>query len=97
MENIEYLSSRNKDLLLMGAKTTGSFLEGYYYIEESLYINEAESLYAFCEWIDNEIGGAGPINIDMLWLGFKYPESEYFVSECAKIKKDMERIKSYAL
>ena len=97
MENIKYLSSRNKDLLLMGAKTTGSFLEGYCYIEESLYINEADELYAFCEWIDNEIGGAGPINIDMLWLGFKYPESEYFVNECAKIKEDMERINSYAL
>ena len=95
MKNIEYLSSRNKDLLLMGAKQTGSFLEGYYYIEESLYINEADELYAFCEYIENEIGGAGPINIDMLWLGFKYPESEYFVGECAKIKKDMERINSY--
>ena len=95
MKNIEYLSSRNKDLLLMGAKQTGSFVEGYYYIEESLYINESDKLYAFCEWIDNEIGGAGPINIDMLWLGFNYPESEYFVNECAKIKETMERINSY--
>jgi len=92
MENIKYLSSRNKDLLLMGAKQTGSFLEGYYYIEESLYINESDELYAFCEYIENEIGGAGPINIDMLWLGFKYPESDYFAKETAKIKEDMERI-----
>jgi len=95
MENIKYLSSRNKDLLLMGAKQTGSFLEGYYYIEESLYINESDELYAFCEYIENEIGGAGPINIDMLWLGFKYPESDYFAKETAKIKEDMERINSY--
>lgn len=79
----------------MGARTTGSFLEGYYYFEESLYINEADELYEFCKWIDEEIGGAGPINIDMLWLGFKYPESEYFAKEIAKIKEDMERIKSY--
>jgi len=95
MENIKYLSSRNKDLLLMGAKQTGSFLEGYYYIEESLYINESDELYAFCEYIENEIGGAGPINIDMLWLGFKYPESDYFAKETAKIKEDMERINAY--
>jgi len=95
MENIKYLSSRNKDLLLMGAKQTGSFLEGYYYIEESLYINESDEIYAFCEYIENEIGGAGPINIDMLWLGFKYPESDYFAKETAKIKEDMERINSY--
>ena len=95
MENIEYLSSRNKDLLLMGAKTTGSFLDGFDYVNESLYIDESDELYAFCEYIENEIGGAGPINIDMLWLGFKYPESEYFSNECAKIKKDMERINAY--
>lgn len=95
MENIKYLSSRNKDLLLMGAKTTGSFLEGFNYVNESLYVDESDELYAFCEYIENEIGGAGPINIDMLWLGFKYPESEYFTNECAKIKKDMERINSY--
>ena len=94
MENIKYLSSRNKDLLLMGAKTTGSFLEGFNYVNESLYIDESDELYAFCEYIENEIGGAGPINIDMLWLGFKYPESEYFTNECAKIKKDMEEINS---
>ena len=79
----------------MGAKQTGSFTEGYHYIYESLYINEADSLYAFCEYIENEIGGAGPINIDMLWLGFKYPESEYFAKETARIKEDMERINSY--
>ena len=95
MKNIEYLSSRNKDLLLMGAKTTGSFLEGFNYVNESLYIDESDELYAFCEYIENEIGGAGPINIDMLWLGFKYPESEYFTSECAKIKEEMEEINSY--
>ena len=95
MENIKYLSSRNKDLLLMGAKTTGSFLEGFNYVNESLYVDEADELYAFCEYIENEIGGAGPINIDMLWLGFKYPESEYFTNECAKIKKEIEEINSY--
>ena len=96
MENvIEYLSSRNKDLLLMGAKTTGSFLEGFNYINESLYVDESDELYAFCGYIDNEIGGAGPINIDMLWLGFKYPESEYFAKETARIKEDMERINAY--
>ena len=85
MENIEYLSSRNKDLLLMGAKQTGSFLEGYYYIEESLYINESDELYSFCEYIENEIGGAGPINIDMLWLGFE-----------KKVEKRLNRFETFS-
>ena len=47
------LSNRNKELLLNGAKTTGSFTEGYYYIEESLYGDEANELYSFCEWIES--------------------------------------------
>ena len=89
------LSERNKDLLLMGAKTTGSFLEGYYYIEESLYIDEANSLHSFCTWIDDHIGGAGPVNIDMLWLGFKYPEVDRYSEACVEIKKQMDEIKSY--
>jgi|TARA_B110000459_G_scaffold192782_1_gene230405 hypothetical protein len=89
------LSSRNKDLLLMGAKTTGSFLEGYYYIEESLYVNDADSLHSFCTWIDDIIGGAGPNNIDTLWLGFKYPEVDTFSKECVEIKNTITRIKSY--
>tara|TARA_B100000767_G_scaffold23777_1_gene21046 strand:- start:359 stop:646 length:288 start_codon:yes stop_codon:yes gene_type:complete len=91
------LSSRNKTLLLNGAKTTGSFIEGYSYIEESLYSDEASELYSFCEWIDNIIGGAGPANIDTLWLGFKYPEVDAFSESCAYIKKQMDRIKAYSI
>ena len=41
------LSNRNKELLLNGAKTIGTFTEGYYYIEESLYSDEANELYSF--------------------------------------------------
>lgn len=89
------LSKRNRSLLLDGAKTTGSFVEGYYYIEESLYCDEATELYSFCEWIDNIIGGAGPANISTLWLGFKYPEVDAFSEACAEIKKTMDRIKAY--
>jgi len=91
------LSNRNKSLLLDGAKTTGSFTEGYYYIEESLYVDEADELHTFCMWIDNQIGGAGPANIETLWLGFKYPEVDAFSKSCAYIKKQMDRIKSYSV
>lgn len=89
------LSLRNKELLLMGAKTTGSFVEGLCYVEESLYVDEYDELKSFCEWIDNIIGGAGPININMLWLGFKYPEVDEFSKACVEIKKDIDRINSY--
>ncbi len=33
------ISERNQDLLLMGAKITGTFVEGYYYNEELFYVD----------------------------------------------------------
>ena len=89
------LSERNKDLLLLGAKTTGSFLEGYYYVEESLYIDESDSLYEFCKYIENEIGGAGPINIQDLWFAFNHPQDKDGQDIANHWKKEMERINSY--
>ena len=88
------LSERNKDLLLMGAKTTGSFTEGYHYVYESLYIDEADSLYAFCEWIENKIGGAGPINIQDLWYSFNHPEEQFSKNVAKHWKEQMDKILS---
>ena len=89
-----YLRTTSKELLLLGAKTTGSFVEGYYYVEENLYIDEAEELHAFCKWIDNEIGGAGWSNIDTLWLAFKNPTDKGLTDEANKIAEQIKRIKS---
>jgi len=89
-----YLRTISKDLLLLGANTTGSFVEGYYYIEEELYIDEAEELHAFCEWIDKEIGGASRLNIDTLWLTFKNPKDKGLADEANKIAEEIKRIKS---
>lgn len=73
---------------------TGSFEEGYYYIEEDLYVDEAEEIFNFCSWIDENIGGAGKANIDMLWKGFKYPENKEYSTECSKIAEQIKRIRS---
>lgn len=89
-----YLRTISKDLLLLGAKTTGSFVEGYYYAEEDLYVDEAEELYAFCKWIDKEIGGASKFNIDTLWLAFKNPTDKGLADEANKIAEQIKRIKS---
>ena len=89
-----YLRTISKDLLLLGANTTGSFVEGYYYIEEELYIDESEELHAFCEWIDKEIGGASRLNIDTLWLTFKNPTDKGLADEANKIAEEIKRIKS---
>lgn len=74
MARFKDLSERNIILLTMGAHTTGSFVEGYSYVEEKLYIDEAADLHKFCEWIDNEVGGASEYNIKELYRCWKNPE-----------------------
>lgn len=73
MTNFKDLSERNIILLTMGAHIEGTFVKGYSYVEEKLYIDEAEDLYDFCEWIDNEVGGASEDNIKILYRCWKNP------------------------
>jgi|TARA_B110000977_G_C10685157_1_gene341188 hypothetical protein len=89
------ISERNQDLLLMGAKITGTFVEGYYYNEELFYVDEYADMISFATWIDNIIGGAGPANIKQLWLGFMYPENDSFSVACKEIQTRIQEIKSY--
>ena len=92
MKHIQ-LSKRNQDILLMGANSTGTFVEGYYYNEEMMYISEAEELFNFASWIDTRIGGAGVANIKTLWLGFKYPENEVYTQACNEVKEMIQKFK----
>jgi hypothetical protein len=88
------LSEKNKTLLLMGARTTGSFIEGYHYVEEELYLDEAKTIYEFCEHLDNNIGGAGRGNIEIFYKAFAQPNNEELAS-AANIKiKELEELKS---
>ena len=88
------LSNTSKALLLEGARTTGSFAEGYYYVEEQLYANQATELQQFCNWIDQNIGGAGSANIDMLFKAFKNPNDPQLATEAQDLAKKIQRIKS---
>ena len=45
--------------------------------------------------IDNEIGGAGPINIQDLWYAFNHPQDKDGQDIANHWKKEMERINSY--
>lgn len=69
------LTQATKSYLLLGAKMTGSFSEGFFYVEENLPAGVAPSLLQFCEWIDSKIGGASAYNIDMLYSAFKNPKN----------------------
>ena len=63
--------NRTLELLLRGAKMTGSFTEAFNYIYEDLYVSEdTDHLRRFCDFLENEIGGAGPANIEDLYFAF---------------------------
>ena len=86
------LSERNVFLILDGGRITGSFEEGFFCKEESMYINEADEILSFCKFLD-EVGGCGPINIQHLWSAFCWPEDpvskmtvEHWKNEFAKYK-----------
>lgn len=78
----------------MGAKNTGTFTEAYYYVEEELYMDEADTILDFCKWIDNEIGGAGAKNIDVLFEAFINPKNKDAVKFSLDIKKIIGEFKS---
>ena len=98
MQELKHLSERTAHLLLEGARTSGNFTDGYFYIEGSLYADEANEVYEFCKFID-EIGGAGPANINIFWLGFKYPNNKMIMEVFNEKKQEIvelnKRIKSW--
>jgi hypothetical protein len=84
-----------KSLLLQGASTTGTFTEGYYYIEESLRIKEAEILFEFCQWIDANIGGAASGNIDMLFSAFRNPSDTELAAKAQELANRIRQLRSF--
>jgi len=88
------LGTRNVTLLLMGAKMTGTFEEAYSYIEESLYVNEADTIFEFCLWLDVEIGGAGANNIERLFEAFINPDNKEAVEFSLEVKKKIAEMRS---
>ena len=85
--------NRTLRLLLSGAKMTGSFTEGLNYIYEELYVSEdIMHLQSFCNWLDTEIGGAGPLTIEDLYFAFGNQDIPF----CQElIKSTKERLALY--
>ena len=88
------LTKRTKELIGRGAKMEGNFIDGYNYIEEELYCDEAEEIYEFCNYIDNEIGGAGRANYDILWKAFNNPDDEKAIAAAMEVKAKIAEIKN---
>ena len=90
------LTERTKDLLLMGARMDGTFTDGFLFIEEQIYIHEhPKGLYEFCQFIDNEIGGAGSSNIDLFWLAFNNPNDKDIQTQFEVAKKRVAELRKY--
>jgi hypothetical protein len=83
-----------KTLLLQGASTTGTFTEGYFFIEEKIQINHSKTLLDFCKWIDKNIGGASSYNIDMLFSAFKNPTNVELNKQANELAIKIRNIKS---
>jgi hypothetical protein len=83
-----------KTLLLQGASITGNFTEGYYFVEERIYAKDAKTLFEFCQWIDQNIGGAASGNIDMLFAAFKNPFNAELANQANELANKIRQFKS---
>lgn len=87
------LGIRTVTLLCQGLKETGTFTDGYFYIEESLYINEADIIYTFCEWADKNVGGGAERNVEILYGAFRFPENKKKVAAAQKVVNTIAAIR----
>jgi hypothetical protein len=92
---MKYLSERTIALLFVYSMST--MVERYLFAEESLYMDEADEIYNFCKWIDDEIGGCSSRNIQMLFKAYKNPNDELAQAEAQKLKGEIERIKNLTI
>ena len=87
--------NRTLELLLRGAKATGTFTEGLQYIFEDLYTtDDVNNLSKFCEFLDNEIGSAGRGNIEKLYWAFNNIESTAGQTVIEHWKKKLSYLRS---
>ena len=68
---MKQLGDRNYALIEVGAKTTGDYEEAYYYIEESLYVDEAPEINAFLLWCKSTGKTFGHGNYEERFAEFK--------------------------
>ena len=83
-----------KVLLLEGAKVTGSFTEGFGYVEEKILTRDVEELRTFCQWIDENIGGASQYNIHTLFQTYKNPHDEKLAAWAKELAEKIRNIRS---
>lgn len=58
------LGKMNYCLFVVGLKSTGSFVEAYNYSLESFRLDEADEIYGFCKWCDDNDKTFGYLNYE---------------------------------
>ena len=89
------LSKKNQDLIRLGVSTCGLCEDAYYYIEENLFISQANSIHKFILWLEKKVGGVGKKNIDQLWYCYKHPNCEKSQKKLKEIQNRIALINSY--
>ena len=87
------LSEHAKQLMLYGARNSGTFVEGYYLMQDEFYVDEAKDMFEFAQFIDNKTGGAGPKNIDMMYQAFKNPSDGDLQKQVQELADKISRIR----
>ena len=91
------LGIRTITLLSQGLKATGTFEEAYFYVEESLYCDEASIIFDFCEWADKNVGGGSENNMEIIYGAFRFPKNKAKVAAAQEIVNLIARIKGIEL
>jgi hypothetical protein len=87
------LSEHAKQLMLYGARNCGTFVEGYFLMEDEFYVDEGKDMFEFAKFIDTKTGGAGPRNIDMMYQAFKNPNDKKLQEQVQELADKISRIR----
>lgn len=93
---MDKIRERNAVLLILGLKATGTMEDAWAYVEEQLYINEADELFNFCTWVDHQIGGCSHHNIKWLFKAWKQPDNEKLAKKARELTERIKEINAIA-
>lgn len=82
------LSERNWTLIEMGLKHTGNFTDAFIWIEEQLYLDEAEDILKFLKWCEFHHKNIGHGNYQQVFKQFRNEQQDKDYAEFERFWKD---------
>ncbi|QDP50115.1 MAG: hypothetical protein Unbinned4311contig1001_5 [Prokaryotic dsDNA virus sp.] len=87
------LGDRNYTLLATGAKTTGDYVEGFYMVEEQMYIDEADHVLEYCKWLKDNDKGMGWGNYEERFAEFLKSSESVSDKIDREVEEDLAKMK----